>query len=133
VLATIGIYLFSTVTGPMAYVAAVIFAIGISYFWPVMVGAVAQKVPLSSALGMSVIGGIGMFSTAIFQPIIGSWIDSSREEYRAEGLTGEALELAAGQQTLEYMVSFPAILIVLFTILFFWQKNSKRTKEVVVD
>lgn len=133
VLATIGIYMFSTVTGPMAYVAAVIFAIGISYFWPVMVGAVAQKVPLSSALGMSVIGGVGMFSTAIFQPIIGSWIDSSREEYRSEGLTGEALELAAGQQTLEYMVSFPAILIVLFTILFFWQKNSKRTKEVVVE
>lgn len=133
VLATIGIYLFSTVTGPMAYVAAVIFAIGISYFWPVMVGAVAQRVPLSSALGMSVIGGVGMFSTAIFQPIIGSWIDSSREEYRAEGLTGEALELAAGQQTLEYMVTFPAILIVLFIILFFWQKNTKRTKEVVVD
>ena len=133
VLATIGIYMFSTVTGPMAYVAAIIFAIGICYFWPVMVGAVAQRVPLSSALGMSVIGGVGMFSTAIFQPVIGSWIDSSREENRALGLTGTELELAAGQDTLQNMVAFPAILIVLFTILFFWQKNSKRRREVEVD
>jgi MFS family permease len=133
ILATIGIYMFSTTTGPMAYVAAVIFAIGVCYFWPVMVGAVAQKVPLSSALGMSVIGGVGMFSTAIFQPVIGSWIDGSREVNRADGLTGDALELAAGQDTLENMVTFPAILIVLFLILFFWQKNSKRTRELAID
>lgn len=125
IVASIGIYMFSTVTGPMAYVAAVIFAIGICYFWPVMVGAVAQKVPLSSALGMSVIGGLGMFSTAIFQPIIGGWIDASREENQAEGLTGEALQLAAGQDTLEKMIIFPAILVVLFTILFFWQRNKR--------
>ncbi len=133
ILATVGIYMFSTVTGPMAYVAAVIFALGISYFWPVMVGAVAQRVPLSSALGMSVIGGIGMFSTAIFQPIIGSWIDNSLEENRAEGLTGVALELAAGQDTLEKMITFPAILIVLFTILYFWQKNTKKEKEITAN
>lgn len=133
ILAAIGIYMFSTVTGPMAYVAAVIFAIGICYFWPVMVGAVAQKVPLSSALGMSVIGGVGMFSTAIFQPVIGSWIDNSREENAAEGLSGTALELAAGQDTLEKMVMFPVILIVLFTILFFWQRNSRKGKEIIPE
>ncbi|KEO71871.1 MFS transporter [Anditalea andensis] len=132
ILAAIGIYMFSTVTGPMAYIAAIIFALGVCYFWPVMVGAVAQRVPLSSALGMSVIGGVGMFSTSIFQPIIGSWIDSAREEKMASGLMGEALELATGQDTLEKMVAFPAILIVLFTILFFWQKNSKSTKEMAV-
>ncbi len=131
VLATIGIYMFSISTGPMAYVAAVVFAMGVCYFWPVMVGAVAQRIPLSSALGMSVIGGVGMFSTAIFQPIIGSWIDSSRVENMEEGLKGSALELAAGQDTLEKMIVFPAILIVLFIILFFWQKNSKETKDIV--
>jgi len=133
ILATIGIYMFSTVTGPMAYVAAVVFAIGVCYFWPVMVGAVAQRVPLSSALGMSVIGGVGMFSTSIFQPIIGGWIDSSRVDNMAQGLSGDVLELAAGQDTLEKMVAFPAILIVLFTILFFWQKNLQKTTELAVD
>ena len=130
IFSAIGIYLFSTVTGSTAYLAAVIFALGYCYFWPVMVGAVAQRVPLSSALGMSIIGAVGMFSSSIFQPIIGNWIDESRAEYTTQGLTGTALELATGQDTLQKMIAFPAILIVLFTILFFWQKNSKRTKEM---
>ncbi|MBN7817752.1 MFS transporter [Algoriphagus pacificus] len=125
ILATIGIYMFSIVTGPMAYIAAVIFAVGVCYFWPVMVGATAQRVPLSGALGMSIIGGVGMFSTAIWQPVIGSWIDDSRAAKAAEGLSGDALELAAGQATLQNLMLFPAVLIALFTIFFFWQKGSK--------
>ncbi len=125
ILSAIGIYMFSVVTGPLAYVATVIFALGVTYVWPVMVGAVAQRVPLSGALGLSIIGGIGMFSTAIFQPIIGSWIDSARLANTAEGLTGTQLELAAGQDTLAKMLIFPCILIVLFLIFFFWQKNTK--------
>jgi len=133
ILTAIGIYLFSIITGPMAYAVAIIYALGICYFWPVMVGAVAQRVPLSSALGMSIIGGVGMFSSVIWQPIIGSWIDNSRAEYVAEGLTGDALELAAGQETLEKMILFPAILIVLFTIFFFWQKNTKKTEKVPTE
>nr|MDQ3395251.1 MFS transporter [Bacteroidota bacterium] len=48
------------------------------------------------------------------------------------GLTGEALELATGQDTLEKMIVFPVVLIAMFTIFFFWQKNSKRNKEVLV-
>ena len=123
VLATIGIYLFSTQTGAMAYVAAIIFALGIAYFWPNMIGLVATKVPKSGALGMSIIGAIGMFSTSIFQRIIGGWIDSDRATATANGLTGDELELVAGQATMGTMVLFPGTLIVLFTILYFWLKN----------
>ncbi|MGB5385998.1 MAG: MFS transporter, partial [Eudoraea sp.] len=130
VLATIGIYLFSTQTGAMAYVAAIVFALGIAYFWPNMIGLVATKVPKSGALGMSIIGAIGMFSSSIFQPIIGGWIDADRAAASAQGLTGDALELASGQATLGTMVIFPSILIVLFTILYFWMKN--RNPEPVV-
>ncbi len=123
VLATIGILLFATQTGGMIYVAAIFFALGVAYFWPNMVGFIAEKVPLSGALGMSIIGGVGMFSTAIFQPIIGKWIDTSKVEKAAEGLTGDAMELAAGQATLDNIAVFPAILIAAFTILYFWQKK----------
>jgi len=129
IFAAIGIYMFSTVTGPMAYVAAVVYALGICYFWPVMIGSVAHRVPKSSALGMSIVGGVGMFSTSIFQPIIGGWIDSARAKGTAAGLTGDALDLATGQDALIKMLAFPAILIVLFTIFFFWQKNIKRITE----
>ena len=125
VLAAIGIFLFSTQTGPMVYVAAIFFALGVCYFWPNMIGFVAEKIPSRGALGMSIVGGMGMFSTSIFQPIIGGWIDNSTVEQAANGLTGTALDLAAGQQTLTYMISFPGVLIVLFTILYFWQRNLK--------
>lgn len=125
ILATIGVYLFSTQTGTMAYVAAIFFALGIAYFWPNMIGFVADKIPKSGALGMSVIGAMGMFSTSIFQPIIGKWIDSDKAAAEAAGLTGDQLELVAGQNTLETMTSFPAILIVLFTLLWFWMRSRK--------
>ena len=134
IFATIGIYLFSTQTGSMAYVAAVFFAIGVCYFWPTMIGFIAQRIPLSSALGMSIIGGVGMFSTSIFQPIIGGWIDAERAVQTAVGQTGDAMELAAGQATLLKMVTFPGILIVAFTLLWFYMRNRKATyvDEVVV-
>lgn len=123
VFATIGIYLFSSQTGAMAYVAAIFFAIGVCYFWPTMIGFVAQRIPLSGALGMSIVGGVGMFSTSIFQPVIGSWIDGERVEKAAAGLSGDVLELAAGQATLVKMTTFPIILIVAFTVLFFLVRN----------
>ncbi|AXE20996.1 MFS transporter [Runella rosea] len=125
VLATIGVYLFSTQTGTMAYVSAVFFAMGVALFWPNMIGFIAEKVPLSGALGMSILGGVGMFSTSIFQPIIGQWIDDARAEKTALGLTGDEMELAAGQATLSTMAIFPAVLIVAFAILYFWTRNYK--------
>ncbi|ERM84728.1 signal peptide protein [Rhodonellum psychrophilum GCM71 = DSM 17998] len=132
ILATIGIYMFSVVTGPIAYFAAIVFALGVGYFWPVMIGATAQRAPLTGALGMSIIGGVGMFSTAIFQPIIGGWIDGSTAINQAAGLTGDDLQLAAGQDTLAKMVIFPIILVVLFTIFYFWQKNANPRTETIV-
>jgi len=125
ILATIGIFLFSTQTGEMAYVAAIVFALGIAYFWPNMLGFIAENIPKSSALGLSVIGGIGMFSTSIFQPIIGRWIDNDRAELATQGFAGDELDLMAGQATLGTMILFPLILVGLFTILYFWMRNRK--------
>jgi MFS family permease len=130
VLATIGVYLFSTQTGTMAYVAAIFFALGVAYFWPNMIGFVADKIPKSGALGMSIIGAVGMFSQTIFQPITGRWIDSDLEKVAATGLTGDELELVAGQETMRTITIFPALAVVMFIILYFWMKNKKSSGEV---
>jgi hypothetical protein len=66
-----------------------------------------------------------MFSTSVFQPIIGKWIDSDIAVKKAAGLTGDEMELAAGQATLSTMTIFPMILIGAFLFLYFWQKNAK--------
>jgi MFS transporter, putative metabolite:H+ symporter len=126
VFTALGIYLFSSQTGSMTYVAAIVFAMGVCYFWPNMIGFVAEKIPMSGAMGMSIVGAFGMFSTSIWQPIIGGWIDSARDKATASGQTGDAMELIAGQTTLQTMITFPAILIVLFTILLVWVRKTKK-------
>jgi MFS family permease len=131
IVSTIGITLLSVLTGPSAYFAAFVFGVGICYFWPNLIGLTAEKMPLTGAIGMSIVGAFGMFSTSIWQPIIGMWIDGARESAAATGLSGDALELAAGQATLARMITFPAILIVLFTILWFWVRRSKPATVAV--
>ena len=126
VLSTIGIFLFSTQTGSMAYVAAIFYALGVAYFWPNMLGFIAEKIPNSGAIGLSIIGAVGMFSSSIFQPIIGGWIDSDKAAAVAKGLTGDELELVSGQATLQTMTVFPLILIALFIILLIWVKKTNR-------
>ncbi len=125
VLATIGIYMFSTQTGTMAYVAAIFFGLGVAYFWPNMIGFVADYIPQSGALGLGLVGAMGMFANVFMQPFFGSTIDSNRSSFEASGLTGSELELATGQATLSTMLWFPIALIVLFTILFFWMRGKE--------
>ena len=122
----IGIYMLSTLSGSMLYVAAVFYALGICYFWPNMLGYVSENVPQSGALGLSILGGIGMFSSSIFQPIIGQWIMDNKKVATAQGLTGDVADLAAGQATLSNMLVFPAILIVAFTLLYFFGKRYSK-------
>ena len=125
VLATAGILLFATQTGTMAYVAALCFAFGVALFWPTMLGFVAEKMPQTGAFGLSIVGGVGMFSTSIFQPIIGGWLDSEKATATAKGLTGDLAELTAGQATLDNIAIFPAILIVAFAGLYFYMRKQR--------
>lgn len=125
VISAIAIFAMSLATGPMVYVAAILFAVGVCYFWPTMISFVAEYLPKTGALGMSLIGGVGMLGLSIFQPIIGGWIQSHRESLGAEGLSGDALELAAGQATLANIAIIPLLLIGVFTFLYFWQKKNK--------
>ena len=123
VVASLGIFLMSQATGGMAYLAAIVFAIGVCYFWPTMIGFTSEYISKTGPLGMSLMGGAGMFATSVWQPVIGSWLDNAREEALASGLDTAAAELAAGQATLGNLVLFPIVLIVLFGILYFWQKG----------
>lgn len=87
IMAAIGIYLMSNATGSMVYFSAIIFAIGVCYFWPTMLGFVAEYIPRSGAFGLSIMGGMGMFATSIFQPVIGGWLDAEKvKSAQANGL-----------------------------------------------
>jgi MFS family permease len=61
ILAGIGLYWFSFAeTTAMAFASATIFALGVCYFWPTMLGVTSERVPKSGAMGLALMGGIGM-------------------------------------------------------------------------
>ncbi|HMQ48081.1 MAG TPA: MFS transporter [Saprospiraceae bacterium] len=128
IIATLGILMMSMATGGMVYLAAILFAIGVCYFWPTMIGFTAEYIPKTGALGMSLMGGAGMFATSIWQPIIGGWLDKERASALASGLTADEADLIAGQATLDNLAVFPAILIIAFGILFFNRKKLEQRR-----
>ncbi|MBK9737406.1 MAG: MFS transporter [Saprospiraceae bacterium] len=128
IIACISIGLMSSASGGIVYLYAVLFALGVCYFWPNMISFIAVYQPKTGALGMSLIGGVGMVGLAIFQPIIGGWLDVERAKALANNIPAEAAELAAGQATLDNIAIFPAILIVAFGILFFYRKKLESYK-----
>lgn len=115
ILSGIGLYLMSTSSGTMLFVAATVFALGVAYFWPNMLGVVAEKVPLSGALGLAIMGGIGFLGGAIAQPSLGKIYDVQ--------LASLGDELAAGAATLRYVIVLAIILTVSFTILYLRHRN----------
>lgn len=101
ILAVLGLYLLSISEGAaMTMGSAILFAAGICYFWPTMLGFVAEYIPKSGALGLSIMGGAGMVATSLVLPIMGKSIDT-----------------AGPQLTLRYMTILPAILVALFIVL----------------
>ncbi|GAL78325.1 hypothetical protein-signal peptide and transmembrane prediction [Algibacter lectus] len=67
----IGLWLLTVTSGGMTFVAAAVFAIGVTFFWPTMLGFVAEYLPETGALGLSIMGGAGMFSVSLVLPIMG--------------------------------------------------------------
>lgn len=131
VCASLGIYLMSIAQGNLIYIAAIMFALGCTYFWPTMIGSVAEYTPKTGALGMSLIGGAGMFAVSMWNPIIGSWIDNASDKAQQMNLTEAEASIYAGQNVLQNLLMFPLILIVAFSVLFFIVKrNDKLNVEV---
>ncbi len=109
-LAFIGLYLLSIAEGAgFTMFAAIVFALGICYFWPTMLGFVAEYIPGSGALGLSILGGAGMVATSMVLPLMGASIDT-------EG----------PQMTLRYVSILPGILIILFAALNVYMRSRKK-------
>ena len=66
ILSGVGLYWFSFAESTaMAFASATVFAIGVCYFWPTMLGVVSERVPKSGALGLALMGGMGMLIVGV--------------------------------------------------------------------
>lgn len=116
----IGLLLLSYAGGYWSFGAAAVFAVGITYFWPTMLGFVNENIPKSGALGLAIMGGIGFLGGAIAQPVLGRIYDT-----KFEALNNS---LAAGSATLRTVIVLTFILTIAFSYLYFSRRN-QQTNE----
>lgn len=140
-----GLYMLSISTGYMMFLAAAIFAIGICYFWPTMLGFVSSEMPETGAMGLAIISGAGMLSVSFILPYIGEVYDHQTAMNLPEGAAYllknipdkgskeeeilNAARLAGGAATLKYVAGLPLILSVAFGFLFL----AKRKKQLSIQ
>jgi predicted MFS family arabinose efflux permease len=75
VAAAAGLFLFGMASTPFtAFAAAALFAAGVAFWWPTMLGITSERFPRGGALLLAIIGATGSFSTAIAGPVMG-WIN----------------------------------------------------------
>ncbi len=104
----IGLWLLTITSGAMTFAAAAVFAVGVTFFWPTMLGFVAEYLPETGALGLSIMGGAGMLSVSVVLPVMGNLMDN-----------------ANATEALRTMSILPAILIVAFIGLYIYMKKRK--------
>jgi MFS family permease len=109
IFAFIGLWLLTITSGGMTFVAAAVFAVGVTFFWPTMLSFVAEYLPETGALGLSIMGGAGMLSVSLVLPIMGKLMDD-----------------ASAFEALRTMSILPAILIFAFFGLNLYMKNRKE-------
>lgn len=115
-LAGIGLFLLSRVSGYAAFGAAFVFAAGICFFWPTMLGFVSEYLPNTGALGLSLMGGAGMFSTSLIVPMMGKWYDNFKTTAIATNATNP--DAIAGSETFMKVAIMPVILVIVFILIY---------------
>jgi len=130
ILSTLGLYAMSHTTGTMLFAAATVFAFGVCFFWPTMLGTVSERFPKTGALGLAIMGGAGMLSGSFIVPLVGKVFDDGIAARLPAGETVASMPLKdaaqwtliqanAGLEALGKVAVLPAALAVVFLILYF--------------
>jgi hypothetical protein len=77
----------------MAFVAATVFGVGKTYFWPTMLGITSEQFPRGGALLMNLMGGAGMLASAVILPIMGSRLDQGGPGAALQSVSALAIAL----------------------------------------
>ncbi len=140
-LAAIGLYLLGHSTGNMLFVGALVFGMGVCYFWPTMIGFVAENLPKTGAVGLNLMGGAGMFAVSLYLMFMGGYYDRLLATKLPEGTelstyvnaasgTEMAMALneakkAAGPEIINVTMAIPIMLTLAFAGLVIYMKKKK--------
>lgn len=142
ILAALGLYLLGHSSGNTLFVGALVFGAGVCYFWPCMLGFVAEYLPKTGAVGLNLMGGAGMFAVSLYTMVMGGVYDrlilkqlpagSDLKAYNAPDATAEMkaalgeANKAAGPEVINTTLVIPIILIVAFAGLYLYMRNKPK-------
>ncbi|MFN3665050.1 MAG: MFS transporter, partial [Sediminibacterium sp.] len=143
ILSAVGLYLMGHTTGNMLFVGAIIFGMGVCYFWPTMLGFVSENLPKTGAVGLNLMGGAGMFAVSVYMIFMSDYYDNLLAAKLPAGANladysnaaagtemanalGEAKKLA-GPEILNATMLIPIVLSVAFAGLFLYMRNKTKS------
>lgn len=142
ILSAIGLYLLGHTSGDMIFAGALVFGMGVCYFWPTMLGFVSEYLPKTGAVGINLLGGAGMFAVSIYMMFMGGFYDkliakklpagadlkiyNSADATPAMKTALEEANKGAGPEILNATLVIPIVLIVAFAFLYFYMRNKKK-------
>ena len=142
ILASVGLYMLGHSTGNMLFVGALVFGMGVCYFWPTMLGFVSENLPKTGAVGLNFMGGAGMFAVSIYLMFMSGYYDNllvsklpagselSAYANAAAGseMANQLLEAkrAAGPEIINFTMIIPIVLSVAFAGLVIFMRSRKK-------
>lgn len=144
ILSAAGLYLLGHSSGNTLFAGAIVFGMGVCFFWPTMLGFVAEYLPKTGAVGLNLMGGAGMFAVSVYMMFMGKFYDekliaklpanANLADYNAaaaDSEMGKALSQAkvtAGPEIINATLVIPIVLIVAFAGLYMYMRGkSKQT------
>ena len=146
ILASIGLYMLGHTTGNTIFLGALIFGMGVCYFWPTMIGFVSENLPKTGAVGLNFMGGAGMFAVSVYMIFMGGHFDkliagklpagADISQYASAPAGSEfanafaEAKKTAGPEILNTTLMIPLVLILAFTGLVFYMRGKKKPSLV---
>lgn len=146
ILSALGLYLLGHTDGNMLFVGALVFGMGVCYFWPTMLGFVSENLPRTGAVGMNLMGGAGMFAVSVYMIFMGGHYDTlvagklpAGADIAAYSSAPAGSEMAnalaeakktAGPDIINTTLVIPVILVVAFAVLFAYMRGRKKSSLV---
>jgi MFS family permease len=146
ILSALGIYLLIHLHGGAIFLAAIIFGLGVAFFWPCMLGFVSENLPKTGAVGLNLMGGAGMFAVSIYMIIMGGYYDNimirnlpngaSLDTYRSAAAgtpmaaAFDQARSAAGPEVLNSTLVIPLALIIAFAGLVIYMRKRKKVDNL---
>jgi MFS family permease len=84
----------------LAFAAATVFAVGITYYWPTMLGVTAERFPKGGALLLGLMGCVGNLAISQVTPLMGAVYDSYTVVSLPSEMKGETVSTPDGPQPL---------------------------------